>query len=555
MANVTGTRAAIYARVSTKKQAANDISVPDQIASAEAWIAAQGFELVESFIESGASAMDDNRRSFQQLISAATDDTRPFEVIVVHSLSRMFRNALDYMQYRQRLKRAGVRIISITQDFGDDPASEMALGMLALFDEYHSAENAKHVRRTMVANAVNGHWNGQTPPYGYVSVAVPQPKGKDRKKLDVDLYPAGVVRDIFNLYLHGDQSGPLGVTRLAQLLNARGERLRGKPFHTSNVHAILTNTAYIGYVLYNRRDSRTGEARPESDWIPIPVPPIVDEDIYYAVQAQLKQRNPKMGELAEKHNSNLLTTIAKCGCDNDGCGGALTTSTGKSGQYRYYACSRRQARGTTQCSGRRVPMEKLDDIVVNAVLNQVTRPDRLTVLLSGWLEQNDKSRQARAAELARLRTRRTLLDAERANVIKLVRNGLCSPDDPQIASELGLLAAQRTAVEQDIELLERQLDQKATDVTPARIESFGKLLSDKLRSPTEKEFRRQYVRLLVDRVDVGDAQIRITGQKNTLLAAIAAKDVGLVPKTIREWCTQEDSNLWPLPSEGSALSS
>ncbi|MEC3949263.1 hypothetical protein [Sphingobium sp. HWE2-09] len=40
----------------------------------------------------------------------------------------------------------------------------MAIAMLAIFDEYHSAENAKHVRRTMIANALNGFWNGQTPP-------------------------------------------------------------------------------------------------------------------------------------------------------------------------------------------------------------------------------------------------------------------------------------------------------------------------------------------------------------------------------------------------------
>ena len=82
-------------------------------------------------------------------------------------------------------------------------------------------------------------------------------------------------------------------------------------------------------------------------------------------------------------------------------------------------------------------------------------------------------------------------------------------------------------------------------VTPARIESFGTLLSEKLRSPADKEFRRQYVRLLVDRVDVGNAQIRITGQKNILLAAIAAREIGSVPKTEREWCTQLDSNQWP----------
>jgi site-specific DNA recombinase len=253
----------------------------------------------------------------------------------------------------------------------------------------------------------------------------------------------------------------------------------------------------------------------------------------------IKATMPKI----DAYNANLLTAIATCGCGNDGCGGALTTSTGKSGQYRYYAYSRRQTRGSSQCIGRRVPMEKLDAIVVDALVAKGTEPNRLSVLLAGWMEQNDKARAARAADLARLRTRRTHIEAERANVIKLVRNGTCLPDDPQIADELGQLAAQSAALEQDIELLERQLDQKATRVTPARIASFGNLLCQKLRSPEEKEFRRQYVRLLVDLVEVGDSTIRITGHKNTLLAAITAETTGLVPKTVREWRTREDSNL------------
>ncbi|WP_411290392.1 recombinase family protein [Sphingorhabdus sp.] len=548
MTGFAGKRAVIYARVSTSRQEDNAISLPNQEATCQKWITAQGAGHVQTFVEKGASATNDNRPEFQAMIAAATSTDKPFDLIVVHSLSRAFRNAFDYMKYRQRLKRAGVRLVSITQDFGEDPASEMALGILALFDEFQSAENGKHVRSNMLANAVQGHWNGQTPPFGYESTAVPQPKGKDRKKLEIEVHSAAIVRDIFALYIHGDAEGPMGVSRLAACLNKRGERLRGKPFHTSNVHHILKNTAYIGYVIYNRRDSKSGEDRPEDEWVPIPVPPIIDEDLFYAVQAQLKARDPKMGENADKHNSNLLTSLVTCGCGDDGCGGGLTTSTGKSGQYRYYACSRRQTQGVTQCLGRRVPMEKLDDVVVDALVKKVIEPKRLAALLSGWIEQNDKSRQARAADLARLRARRTHLEAERTNVIKLVRNGVCSPDDPQIASELGQLAAQRANIDQDIELTERQLDQKNTQVTPARIESFGRLLTQKLRSPDEKSFRHQYLRLLVDRVEVGDTQIRITGRKNNLLAAVSAEAAGLVPNTVRKWCTRSDSNARPSDS-------
>lgn len=108
------------------------------------------------------------------MIVLAEGDDHPVDLILLHSLSRGFRNVLDFMQYRERLRRKKIRIVSITQNFGDDPASDMAVAMLAIFDEYHSAENGKHVRRTMIANAANGFWNRQTPPLGFRTYVVPQ---------------------------------------------------------------------------------------------------------------------------------------------------------------------------------------------------------------------------------------------------------------------------------------------------------------------------------------------------------------------------------------------
>jgi hypothetical protein len=39
--------------------------------------------------------------------------------------------------------------------------------VIALFDEYQSKENAKHVIRSMKENARQGFWNGATAPLGY----------------------------------------------------------------------------------------------------------------------------------------------------------------------------------------------------------------------------------------------------------------------------------------------------------------------------------------------------------------------------------------------------
>lgn len=539
-----GKRVLIYARVSTKRQADNELSVPDQVASAERWIAEHSAIKAGLFIDAGASATNDHRSEFQAMIKMAMDQDRPVDVILTHSLSRLFRNALHFMQYKEQLRRNKVRIVSITQAFGDDPAAELAVGMMALFDEYHSSENSKHVKRTMLANASRGYWNGQTPPLGYRIVNVPQPKGKDRKRLEPDPETKHIPEFIFDTYVHGYKGAPVGITELAHILNERGERMSGRRFHTSNVQGILSNTAYIGVVMYNRRDSKTGEVRPEDEWVPIPVPPLISEELFYSAKAQRAARDPKMGEAAEKNGTNLLTGSVICGCGGDGCGGGMTTATGKGGQYKYYACHRRAAAGQTECGGRRIRMDTLDDLVVDAVAEHVLAPDRLSALLKAWMDRSTDSQTARRDQLKQLRTRLTLLDGESARVIKLVRSGLFEPDDPQIATEIGNIAAQKRNIAVDIESLQRQLDDGERRITPSVLEKFGALISKELRNRGSRG-RRDYVRLLVDRIEVGRETIRITGSKNRLSRAAMGVPPKAVPKAEREWCALQDSNLLP----------
>jgi site-specific DNA recombinase len=49
-------RAALYLRVSTSKQAEQDVSIPDQRRQGEAYCESRGFDLVETYVEPGASA-------------------------------------------------------------------------------------------------------------------------------------------------------------------------------------------------------------------------------------------------------------------------------------------------------------------------------------------------------------------------------------------------------------------------------------------------------------------------------------------------------------------
>ena len=229
------------------------------------------------YVEAGASATDDRRPEFQRMIERACDDDRPFDVVVVHSFSRFFRDAFGLEFYVRKLAKHGVRLVSITQELGDDPAQVMMRQVIALFDEYQSKENAKHVLRSMKENARQGFWNGSRPPFGFKAIEVERRGSRIKKKLAIDPIEAETVRLMFRLFLEGDGgSGPLGVKAIAAWLNDRGYRTRGgATWGVGPVHALLTHPVYAGRMRFNRSEARTRRRKIESEHVFASVPAIL----------------------------------------------------------------------------------------------------------------------------------------------------------------------------------------------------------------------------------------------------------------------------------------
>jgi DNA invertase Pin-like site-specific DNA recombinase len=165
-ATANSTKAALYLRVSTGRQAESDLSIPDQRRQIIAYCEAKGWDVAGEYVEPGNTATDDRRPAFQSMIDAALVKPPTFTMIVVHSFSRFFRDQFQFEFYVRKLAKNGVRLISITQDLGDDPMSVMMRKIMTLFDEYQSKENAKHTLRAMKENARQGFWNGALPPIG-----------------------------------------------------------------------------------------------------------------------------------------------------------------------------------------------------------------------------------------------------------------------------------------------------------------------------------------------------------------------------------------------------
>src|ERR1700726_3883043 len=373
--------------------------------------ASRGWEIVAEYVEPGASAPDDRRPEFQRMIDAATTKAPAFDVILVHSFSRFFRDQFQLEFYVRRLAKNGIKLVSITQEIGDDPMHIMMRQMMALFDEYQSKENGKHTLRAMKENARQGFWNGALPPIGYRIVEASEQRGhRTKKTLEIDPVQAETVRLIFRLAREGNgSSGPMGVKSIAKHLNESGIRTRdGGRWGVDAVHKVLTRTTYIGRHRFNTRFWKTRERKPEAEVVEMTVPPIIDTAEFEAVQALLKSRSPALTAPRIVSGPTLLTGICFCAA----CGMAMTLRTGKSGRYRYYTCSTKARQGDTGCKGRTVPMEKLDTLVADHIERRLLQPSRLEEILSSVLDRREERAERRTTHIAELRKRASETDAK-----------------------------------------------------------------------------------------------------------------------------------------------
>ena len=473
-------RAALYLRVSTARQAEHDVSIPDQRRQGENYCTSPGYRLVETYVEPGASATNDRRPEFQRMIEAGTAKPAPFDVVIVHSFSRFFRDHFELEFYVRKLAKNGVRLVSITQEMGDDPMHVMMRQIRALFDEYQSKENAKHVLRALKENARQGFWNGSLPPIGYRVVAAEQRGAKVKKKLEIDPLHADTVRLIYRLALEGDgTSGPFGVKSITSHLNQRRIFTRdGGRWGIGQVHRILTRATYIGRHEFNKR-SKAKELKPVSEIVTVEVPPLIDQATFDAVQAHLRARTAsKVTPARVVSGPTLLTGICFCA----DCGGAMTLRTGKGGRYRYYTCSVKARQGETGCKGRSIPMEKPDNLIAGHIENRLLQPERLEEVLASVLDRRQERTERRREHIAELNKRAAETDLRLKRLYDAIESGVADLDDPALKERITGLKAIRDQAQADADRAQAMAESAGQQaITPAMVQKFARTARERIR--------------------------------------------------------------------------
>lgn len=533
---------ALYARVSTTKQAEKDLSIPDQLRQMKEWCKARHYQVAVEYIEPGASATDDRRPIFQQMISEACTSPPPFDAIIVHSLSRFFRDMIEFGLYERRLKKHGVVLFSMTQQTSDDPAGEMARRIFSLFDEYQSKENGKHTLRAMKENARQGYFNGSTPPYGYrkVELDIQGNKGK-KKRLELDPAEAAIVNKIFQLHINGHQGQQLGVRGIAAYLNDRDMTMRGNRWRKTFVHDLLTNRLYLGEYIFNKTEAKTRRIKPESEWITVKVEPIIQPEIFEQVSLKLEAHSPAKIPPRVANSPTLLTGFIKCGS----CGSSMTIATGKGGRYRYYKCSRKinDLSSGNLCQNSNVAMEKLDSLILHTVAERVFIPERVELMMKE-LQVNLKHAHADQHEqITQLTKEIEDIKKQAEKLYEAVEKGFL-PLNASLQERVHKHDARRQEILVELASLRRQKEMPLTKLGKKHIVAFCSALKERLCDKASN-FGKEYLKLLVNEIRVDKKQVHLSGSYSALAGALCMSTkpaLEMVPGFVPVWLPIADSN-------------
>jgi DNA invertase Pin-like site-specific DNA recombinase len=376
--------AVIYARYSSDRQ--TEQSIEGQLRECYEFAEREQLQVIDTYIDravSGRSA--EHRDAFQEMI--ADSAKKQFSAVIVYKLDRFARNRYDSAIYKAKLKKNGVRVLSAKENITDSPEGIILEGLLESMNEYYSAELAQKVRRGMRENVLKGKVTGGNIALGYRI-------GAD-KKIEVDEYGAGIVRQIFEDYASG-----MTFAEIIRKLNEHGLKTsRGNDYNKNSLHRILTNRRYIGENVIKS----TGEVAP--------CPSIVDRELFDNVQGILEQSNKRRRKRTRE--DYILTGRCRCGV----CGGSVSGKSGNSvagRKYCYYFCREKCAPAVSK--------SLLEDTVLGAIAECMT--DEIIQQIAAVTYELYQSARDNGREVEILERQLKTLNGKIRNLTNAIADGL-----------------------------------------------------------------------------------------------------------------------------------
>ena len=515
-------RAALYARVSSDRQA-QDGTIDSQAAALRQRLAEDGLTLDEElcFLDEGYSGSTLVRPALERLRDQAAGGS--IDRLYVHSPDRLARRYAYQVLLVEELHRGGVELVFLNRPLGQGAEDDLLLQVQGIVAEYERAKILERSRRGKLHAARCGRVSVLAhAPYGYRYVA--KQLGGGEARFEVYLPEAQVVREIFGWVA----SERLSISQAARRLSEQGiPSPRGRAlWDRSTVWGILRNPAYKGLAGYGKRRIGPPLPRPRArhngseqprrpvswcrthpqDWTSIPVPPILDEALFEAVQEQLRE-NQQRYRLGRQGAKYLLQGLVVCG----GCGYALCGY--RNGNRLYYRCVCNVANRFSQqhaCSSFSVRGEALEAAVWADVSALLAEPRRIQEEYRRRLTLGDKANPA--PDRDRLQTQTTRVQRQISKLIDAYGEGLIhkSEFEPRLRAARQQLEKLRS----DMQLQEQMNVQiQEMRLIIGQLETFAQRVRGSLEK-ADWATRRHLITTLVKRIEVGQEEVRVVYRVN-----------------------------------------
>lgn len=290
------TRAAIYARHSTDKQAT---STQDQIDRCKEFCLKAGYEVALIFQDeaiSGASII--NRKGVTDMIDAAMCDY--FDMIVSEDLSRISRDQGDIAHFYRKFRYMNIGLETVAEG----NINELHIGLKGTMNALYLTDLADKTRRGMIAAVLKGSIPGGKT-YGYDLIKRYDDEGEPIRGLrEINPAQAKTIQMIFDQYDAGyTLSDICAILNRKHIPSPKGGKWGPTTLigQADRKTGLLRQTLYKGVLTFNRmmykKNPDTGRRlsflRPESEWIMVPTPElaILDEKLFDRVQDMIEERS------------------------------------------------------------------------------------------------------------------------------------------------------------------------------------------------------------------------------------------------------------------------
>lgn len=383
---MTGPLAAVYGRISDDP---NDThaGVNRQLEDGRAKVVGMSGEVVDEYRDDSISALTGKRRpGYERLMRDA--DAGRFKVIVVFHLSRLWRNRVERAQGIERLRRAGISVLTIKGPHLDlsTAAGRGMAGLLGEFDTMESEVKSERVTRAAQQRAEEGRPNGSIP-FGWTRTY-----GENGAALrDVaDPVQAPVVREVCHRLLAGQSLK--GVTAWVNSTGVpapgSGHKLRGRERGRENPTGQLWGHTAVKKLALRSTNAglRTYHAgRPDEQLLPAGAEALITRDEWERLVAMYGPKTSNKASRPGGRTHLLSYGVGECGR----CGAVLKVGQlGRAGnRKRLYACN-----GPRSCTGRNE--ERVDSHVAALLVDRLASADFRDLLVDNAAADEAMSRGA-----------------------------------------------------------------------------------------------------------------------------------------------------------------